>query len=105
MLSGQAYREIMMQFGDRIVPPTHPYSQFVQRAARNIVKVPFDHAISGVTDLEWEVHVIDHPQRNAFVLPGGKMFVFTGILPVVGDKEQRGGMRSRTRSRVILPRR
>ncbi|CDS01941.1 related to OMA1-Metalloendopeptidase of the mitochondrial inner membrane [Sporisorium scitamineum] len=32
---------------------------------------------------KWEVFVIDDPkQRNAFVLPGGKIFVFTGILPV-----------------------
>lgn len=32
---------------------------------------------------QWEVFVIDDPkQKNAFVLPGGKIFVFTGILPV-----------------------
>lgn len=32
---------------------------------------------------KWEVFVIDDPkQKNAFVLPGGKIFVFTGILPV-----------------------
>ena len=31
----------------------------------------------------WEVFVIDDPkQKNAFVLPGGKIFVFTGILPI-----------------------
>ncbi|TKY87217.1 hypothetical protein EX895_003894 [Sporisorium graminicola] len=32
---------------------------------------------------KWEVFVIDDPkQKNAFVLPGGKIFVFTGIMPV-----------------------
>ncbi|ETS63029.1 hypothetical protein PaG_02803 [Moesziomyces aphidis] len=32
---------------------------------------------------QWEVYVIDDPkQKNAFVLPGGKIFVFTGILPI-----------------------
>lgn len=32
---------------------------------------------------EWEVFLInDDSTRNAFVLPGGKIFVFTGILPV-----------------------
>ncbi|KAI9337143.1 peptidase M48 [Zopfochytrium polystomum] len=80
MLSKQAYEEIMAQFGSRIVPVTHPLSRFVQRVAGNIIRV------SGMTDLEWEVHLIDYPQRNAFVLPGGKVFVFTGILPVVGDE-------------------
>ncbi|KAJ9098877.1 hypothetical protein QFC19_006215 [Naganishia cerealis] len=34
-------------------------------------------------DIEWEVYVIkDDATKNAFVLPGGKIFVFTGILPV-----------------------
>ncbi len=34
-------------------------------------------------DTEWEVYVVDDKKtKNAFVLPGGKIFVFTGILPV-----------------------
>ncbi|ORY22491.1 peptidase family M48-domain-containing protein [Naematelia encephala] len=34
-------------------------------------------------ETEWEVYVIDDREtKNAFVLPGGKIFVFTGILPV-----------------------
>jgi len=31
-------------------------------------------------DLEWEVFVIKSNMANAFVLPGGKIFVFTGLL-------------------------
>jgi Zn-dependent protease with chaperone function len=31
-----------------------------------------------ILDLEWEFHVIDSDEKNAFVLPGGKVFVFTG---------------------------
>lgn len=30
----------------------------------------------------WEVHVIRDEQKNAFVIPGGKVFVFSGILDV-----------------------
>jgi len=33
--------------------------------------------------LDWEIHVLDSPEKNAFVLPGGKIFVFSGILPVL----------------------
>ncbi|PWN52866.1 hypothetical protein IE53DRAFT_339821 [Violaceomyces palustris] len=37
---------------------------------------------------EWEVFVIDDPkQKNAFVLPGGKIFVFTGILPICYNQD------------------
>ncbi len=35
----------------------------------------------GLSEMTWEVHVIDSPEQNAFVVPGGKVFVFTGILP------------------------
>jgi hypothetical protein len=39
-------------------------------------------------DTEWEVYVVDDPQtKNAFVLPGGKIFVFTGILPVSANDD------------------
>lgn len=36
---------------------------------------------------EWEVHLIDDPETvNAWCLPGGKMAVYTGILPVTRDE-------------------
>ncbi|KAK3301297.1 peptidase family M48-domain-containing protein [Chaetomium fimeti] len=38
---------------------------------------------SGMEGEEWEVSVVDAPRTaNAFVLPGGKVFVFSGILGV-----------------------
>ncbi|GMK55599.1 hypothetical protein CspeluHIS016_0206550 [Cutaneotrichosporon spelunceum] len=37
----------------------------------------------GNENAEWEVYVVDDPKTmNAFVIPGGKIFVFTGILQV-----------------------
>ncbi len=33
-------------------------------------------------NFNWAVEVIDSPQANAFCLPGGKMVVYTGILPI-----------------------
>ncbi|KAJ3218006.1 hypothetical protein HDU67_006906 [Dinochytrium kinnereticum] len=80
-LSKQAYAQIMAQFGHQIVSPLHPYSVMVRRVSERIIKA------SGMTDLEWEVHLIDDPQRNAFVLPGGKVFVFTGLLPIVQNED------------------
>jgi len=39
-------------------------------------------------DLDWEVFVIaDDSIKNAFVIPGGKVFVFSGILPICGDDD------------------
>ena len=36
-------------------------------------------------DLPWEVKVIEENQANAFALPGGKIAVYTGILPIARD--------------------
>ncbi|KAL7413517.1 peptidase family M48-domain-containing protein [Mrakia frigida] len=42
----------------------------------------------GGEQIEWEVFVInDLKTKNAFVLPGGKIFVFTGILPVCANED------------------
>ncbi len=36
----------------------------------------------------WEVHLIEDPhQANAFVLPGGKVIVFSGILPICKNND------------------
>jgi len=35
-----------------------------------------------IPDFEWELEVVDEGQVNAFCLPGGKIVVYTGILPV-----------------------
>jgi metalloendopeptidase OMA1, mitochondrial len=37
------------------------------------------------SDYQWEFKVIEDPQVNAFCLPGGKVAVYTGILPVARD--------------------
>jgi predicted Zn-dependent protease len=38
------------------------------------------------TDYQWEFALIEDTQVNAFCLPGGKVAVYTGILPVTRDE-------------------
>jgi len=42
-------------------------------------------AATGRSDYQWEFKVIEEQQANAFYLPGGKVAVYTGILPVPQD--------------------
>ena len=37
---------------------------------------------------QWEFHVIKSPQMNAFCLPGGKIFVYTGLFKVVNNENE-----------------
>nr|KAJ3406936.1 hypothetical protein HK105_003451 [Polyrhizophydium stewartii] len=78
-----AFREIMAEFAHAVLPAHHPYTVLVQRIANRLIQA------SGLRDSgwKWEVFVINDAQRNAFVLPGGKIFVFTGILPVVENED------------------
>lgn len=48
----------------------------VQRVGQRIA------AVSGRTDYQWEFKLIASPQQNAFCLPGGKVAVHEGILPI-----------------------
>src|SRR6056297_3763218 len=38
--------------------------------------------------LNWELAVVERPEVNAFVLPGGKITVFTGLLKVTENDDQ-----------------
>ena len=42
-------------------------------------------AATGRADYEWEFKVLEDKQANAFCLPGGKVAVYTGILPITRD--------------------
>jgi predicted Zn-dependent protease len=41
-----------------------------------------------MANLNWELAVVDRPEVNAFVLPGGKITVFTGLLGVTENDDQ-----------------
>ena len=40
------------------------------------------------SDMFWELAIVDNPTINAFVLPGGKIVVFSGILGVAQNQHQ-----------------
>jgi predicted Zn-dependent protease len=40
------------------------------------------------SDMYWELAVVDNPTVNAFVMPGGKIVVFSGILTVAENQHQ-----------------
>ena len=40
---------------------------------------------TGRTDYAWEFKVLEDKQANAFCLPGGKVAVYTGLLPITKD--------------------
>ncbi|KAK3985020.1 mitochondrial metalloendopeptidase OMA1 [Cladorrhinum sp. PSN332] len=82
-ISEMEYKRLLADLeeqGARMLSDWDPRTRMVKRVMKRLIPK------SGMTEegeeeKEWEVYVIDDPhQANAFVLPGGKVFVFTGLL-------------------------
>ena len=77
-MGAEAYKEILAKAKISTDPAANA---LVTRVGTRIA------AATGRSDLPWEFKVIDDPQTvNAFALPGGKVAVYTGILPITRDE-------------------
>ncbi|MES2671407.1 MAG: M48 family metallopeptidase [Pseudomonadota bacterium] len=92
----QAYEDILSK--ERPVDPNSQVARQVREIAnRLIAKVPEVEAALAAENgkqpnrvwqtFEWDVNVIQSDQANAFCLPGGKMAVYTGLLPVAQNAD------------------
>ncbi|XP_051233160.1 metalloendopeptidase OMA1, mitochondrial [Dicentrarchus labrax] len=82
-LTSEAYME---EFAEMLVPVTDPRHQVVERLVQHLALRNKD--IPEVSDVTWNVHVVQSPNVNAFVLPNGEVFMFTGMLDVTADVHQ-----------------
>lgn len=71
------------QYRGKTLPADHPDSALIQKIAERIIAAVEEGHGSGfqkhVEKFDWEVVVINEETVNAFVLPGGKIVVFTGV--------------------------
>ncbi|XP_023280012.1 metalloendopeptidase OMA1, mitochondrial [Seriola lalandi dorsalis] len=82
-LTSQAYME---EFAELLVPVTDPRHKVVERVVQHLAQRNKD--IPEMSDVTWSVHVVQSPNVNAFVLPNGEVFMFTGMLDAVADIHQ-----------------
>ncbi|KAG2490672.1 hypothetical protein HYH03_010841 [Edaphochlamys debaryana] len=75
----------------RLLPDSAPDAVRVRRLGSAIAAVASDGGGGGYSEhmkgLQWEFAVIDNPTPNAFVVPGGKVVVFTGLLRLLGHSD------------------
>jgi predicted Zn-dependent protease len=76
-LGSEQYEKTLQQDRAKIVPSGAAYAQ-VQRVAKRIEAV----AGRDKPAFEWKVTLLRNKEANAYCLPGGKIVVYTGILPV-----------------------
>ena len=73
-LGMQSFREVLSQSD---VVERGPEHDLVVKVAERLARATGDDA----KDFKWQVSVVKSPQANAFCLPGGKIVVYTGIIP------------------------
>jgi predicted Zn-dependent protease len=74
----QSYRQILRQ--ERVIT-TGQNAQMIKEIGRRISAVAED------PGFQWDYNLIDSDQVNAFCLPGGKVAVYSGILPVAKNAD------------------
>jgi predicted Zn-dependent protease len=86
-LGAQAYREALKKAK---VIETGPLVEQVEEVTNRLINATRNRDFLRLTKIdpdrfasfEWQVKVVQSKEVNAFCLPGGKMVVYTGILPV-----------------------
>lgn len=77
------YSQLMHQLRGQLLPDSNSQVRMVKSVMRDLINV------SGLSkDIDWEIHVVGgNNPPNAFILPGGKVFVFSSILPICKDAD------------------
>ena len=59
--------QCMEEYVDAFIPVSDPRHRVVEQVVQRLVQR--NHDIEGINSLPWNVHVVDRPSVNAFVLP------------------------------------
>nr|XP_035107518.1 metalloendopeptidase OMA1, mitochondrial isoform X6 [Callithrix jacchus] len=86
LLSELEYEAWMEEFKNHMLTEKDARYLAVKEVLCHLIESNKD--VPGISQINWTVHVVDSPVINAFVLPNGQMFVFTGFLNSVTDIHQ-----------------
>ena len=92
----QAFQQVLSE--ERPLPASDPNAIAITDIAKRLInvasQVEADLAAENnmpspklAETFEWSVAVLESPQANAFCLPGGKMAVYTGLIPVAQNND------------------
>lgn len=86
LLSDLEYEVWMEEFKNDLLPERDPRYLTVKEMVYHLTQCNRD--VPGISETNWVLHVVDSPAVNAFVLPNGQVFIFTGLLNSVTDVHQ-----------------
>ncbi|XP_034509224.1 metalloendopeptidase OMA1, mitochondrial isoform X2 [Ailuropoda melanoleuca] len=86
LLSELEYEAWMEEFKNDMLTEKDARYLMVKEVVNHLIECNKD--IPGISEINWIIHVVDSPDLNAFVLPNGQVFIFTGLLNSVTDIHQ-----------------
>ncbi|GAB4823202.1 hypothetical protein N2152v2_010248 [Parachlorella kessleri] len=90
----ETFKQVVMEArtSGSLLPAYSPAVRSVERVGRRVARVATDGFGGGfqehMMDLQWEFAVIRSDQVNAFVVPGGKVVVYTGLLKLLRSEDE-----------------
>ena len=86
---GQENYASFLKSNPAVNPPTRSSTEVTNvgnRISQAVEKYMRDNGLSNkIAGYKWEFNVVDSPEVNAWCMPGGKVVVYTGILPLTKD--------------------
>nr|XP_033771665.1 metalloendopeptidase OMA1, mitochondrial isoform X2 [Geotrypetes seraphini] len=86
VLTQLEYEGLMEEFAEKMLTENDPLYRGTKTILDTLIK--FNRDIPEVSKMEWILHVVDKSDINAYVLPNGHVFVFTGLLQAMEDIHQ-----------------
>lgn len=93
-IGDMSYRQILYQYKANIIPYNDPIYGTISNIVDKLLQTSYQysdnsHQINHLKKLNWQIHVIkvnsNEVPPNAFILPNGKIFIFSSILPICKD--------------------
>ncbi len=84
------YRQFLTE--NKVVPVTNDNAEMVKRVGKRIANAITQYyqqkgLASDVSKYKWEFNLVESKEVNAWCMPGGKVVVYTGILPVTQNED------------------
>ncbi|RZK48386.1 MAG: M48 family peptidase [Pedobacter sp.] len=85
-----AYNNLLKDPQVKVVSASNSEAQRVKRIGANIQNAVTKYMVANgfeeqIKGFKWEFNLIESPEINAWCMPGGKVAVYTGILPITKD--------------------
>jgi predicted Zn-dependent protease len=86
----QAYGEFLTENKATVLPANNAQALKVKTIGSRLITAVQTYMNNNnygnlIKDYKWEVNVVQNNEKNAWCMPGGKIVVYTGILPVTQD--------------------